>query len=206
MTQTFIVGPTPKSKTVQAVSTISGAASSSGLIKIATTAPHNLETGDCIQNAGVTGTVEANGLWTVTVVDGTHFTLNNSVFANAYVSDGTVAHVGYASVGLDVGNSLFYPPPNNLTAIVKLHSAPVNVTCRAILEDASDAGFTTGMAAFTTAFGGGVAPGNDLRRDFRYADVPDVRLASSGDYMRLKILWGKPVVGATFAFTSWLEY
>jgi hypothetical protein len=108
---------------------------------------------------------------------------------------------------LDVSNVLFsFSVPTNLTAIIKLEAAPVNVTCRAILEDSADANFVTGMPAFTTAFGGGVSPGNDLRRAFRYWDDSDVRLAASGDNMRLKIMWSKPVVGAVFQFSAFLEY
>jgi hypothetical protein len=39
--------------------------------------------------SGVTGTVEANGAWTITVIDATHIELQGSVFAVAYVSGGT---------------------------------------------------------------------------------------------------------------------
>ena len=103
----FIIGPAPKSKTVGSQNiTITGAVSSAGLIKLTATA-HGLETGDVVQISGVTGTVEANGQWVIAVVDANHFTLNNSTFGNAYSSGGTAAHVGFASVGLDVSNVLF---------------------------------------------------------------------------------------------------
>jgi hypothetical protein len=205
MTQSFIVSQ--KSKTVGGQSiAISGAANNgSGAIRLSATA-HGLETGDIVQNSAIGGTVEANAQWVITVIDANHFDLNNSTFAHAYTSGGTAAHVGYATAGLDVSNVLFPCVPNNLTAVVKLESAPVNVTCRAILEDSADVNFVTAMPAFTTAFAGGVAPGNDLRRAFRYWDDPDTRLAASGDNLRLKIMWGKPVAGAVFQFSAFLEY
>jgi len=67
---------------------INGAVTDGGLIKITSTANHNLLTGDSITITGVTGTTEANGTWTVTKIDATHFDLQTSVFTNAYVSGG----------------------------------------------------------------------------------------------------------------------
>lgn len=59
-----------------------------GLVRIASTA-HGLTTGDSIVMAEVTGTTEANGVWTVTVIDANTFDLVGSAFANAYVSGGS---------------------------------------------------------------------------------------------------------------------
>ena len=73
---------------------VSSTASAGGLIKITTSAAHKLTTGAIVTIAGVTGTVEANGTWTITVVDSTHFDLNGSVYTNAWVSGGTVTFVG----------------------------------------------------------------------------------------------------------------
>jgi len=36
--------------------------------------------------------------------------------------------------------------------------------------------------------------------------IPTRALAASGDNLRLKIMWGKPVVGAVFQFSAFLEY
>ena len=44
------------------------------------------------------------------------------------------------------------------------------------------------------------------RRDFAYRDDPDTRLAASGNYLRLKMMWSKPIPGSTFTFSSCLEY
>lgn len=69
----------------------------SGLIRV-TTATHGYETNDMVTISGVVGTTEANGTWVITVINSTTFDLAvnadsdtgaASVFANAYVSDGT---------------------------------------------------------------------------------------------------------------------
>lgn len=78
--------------------TVSGAADNgSGLIRITTSAAHGFATGTAVTVAGVTGTTEANGDWIITVVDTTHFDLQGSAFANAYVSGGTASFEGIES-------------------------------------------------------------------------------------------------------------
>lgn len=61
-----------------------------GLIRVTTSSAHGLTTDDCINITGVTGTTEANGDWTVTVIDTTNIDLQGSSFSNAYVSGGTI--------------------------------------------------------------------------------------------------------------------
>lgn len=63
---------------------------SSTLIKVATNGVHGLSTGDKVIIAGVTGTVEANGFWTITETSSTEFTLDGSVHANAWLNGGAV--------------------------------------------------------------------------------------------------------------------
>lgn len=63
---------------------------SSTLIKIATNGVHGLSTGDKVIIAGVTGTTEANGYWTITVTSTTEFTLDGSVHTNAWINGGAV--------------------------------------------------------------------------------------------------------------------
>lgn len=71
--------------------TITGAADNgSGLIRLTVASTTGLTTGDVRRVSGVTGTTEANGLWTLTKVDATHIDLQGSTFANAYVSGGTI--------------------------------------------------------------------------------------------------------------------
>lgn len=45
-------------------------------------------TGDQVQVSGVVGTVEANGVWQINVIDGTHIDLLGTIFVNSYRSGG----------------------------------------------------------------------------------------------------------------------
>jgi hypothetical protein len=70
---------------------ISGAADNgSGLIRLTVASTSGWTTGDSKTVSAVTGTTEANGTWIITVVDATHIDLQDSTFANAYVSGGIV--------------------------------------------------------------------------------------------------------------------
>lgn len=75
--------------------TITGAASNGGpnLIRITVASTASLTTGDTRTISGIVGTTEANGTWVLTVIDGTHFDLQGSIFANAYVSGGLVGGI-----------------------------------------------------------------------------------------------------------------
>lgn len=78
---------------IEASLTIGGAANNgSGLVRIAVTG-HALATGSRVTIAGVVGTTEANGTWTITVIDADHFDLQGSAYANAYVSGGIATWV-----------------------------------------------------------------------------------------------------------------
>lgn len=64
----------------------------SGLIRITTQWPWEWATGHTVTIAAVGGTVEANGNWTITRVDATHFDLQGSAFVNPYTpGTGTIA-------------------------------------------------------------------------------------------------------------------
>ncbi len=203
MTQTSIVSG--KSKTVGGQAIAITGASNAAPISITATA-HGLETGDIVQNSGVGGNLAANGQFVITKVDANTFTLNNSNGSGNYTSGGTAAHVGYASAGLAVDNVLFSTVPTNAAAVVRLEIAPVGSVCRMVFEDSADSGFVTAMPAFSIGFGGGSGQRNDLQKSFPWREDPDVRLAASGDYMRLKILFPKGVAGQVFQFSSWLQY
>lgn len=60
-------------------------------IAITTNPAHNFSTGQRLTIAGVGGNTAANGTWTITVVDSTHFTLSGSTGSGAYTSGGTVS-------------------------------------------------------------------------------------------------------------------
>jgi len=67
------------------------AATNASPIQITTNFPHNFSTGDQVNVTGVVGNTAANGIWTVTVVDSTTFTLDGSTGNGGYTSGGTVA-------------------------------------------------------------------------------------------------------------------
>jgi hypothetical protein len=74
-----------------------------GLFEIQTSGNIQFPTGTTINIGGVVGTggiaSAINTTWVATVIDATHFTLQNSVFTGAYVSGGTVGApiIGYPS-------------------------------------------------------------------------------------------------------------
>jgi hypothetical protein len=74
-----------------ALTITSAANNGSGLIRITVASTATLTTGSIKTIDNVTGTVEANGNWKITVIDATHFDLQGSAFHNAYVSGGIVA-------------------------------------------------------------------------------------------------------------------
>jgi hypothetical protein len=86
--------------------TVTGAANNgSGLIRITMASSAGLTTGQVETVAGVVGTAEANGTWTLTVVDGTHVDLQSSAFVNVYASGGTLGG-GVSEIALGTGLSM----------------------------------------------------------------------------------------------------
>lgn len=70
---------------------VSGAANNgSGLVRLTVASTTGWATGDIKQVASVGGTTEANGEWTITVINGTTIDLQGSTYANAYTSGGYV--------------------------------------------------------------------------------------------------------------------
>jgi hypothetical protein len=89
-----------QSHTAGAATTVSvtGAADNgSGAIRLTVSSTSGWSTGDQKVVASVGGTTEANGSWTITVIDGTHIDLQGSVFSHSYTSGGTVASPAYSS-------------------------------------------------------------------------------------------------------------
>jgi surface protein len=67
---------------------INGAYTFSGPIIINTASAHSLVTGNKVFISGVGGTVEANGLWTVTYISSVQLQLQGSTFVNTYTVGG----------------------------------------------------------------------------------------------------------------------
>jgi len=76
-----------------------GAATSGGLINLTVTSSTGFTTGNVIDVDGCVTASNANGTWTATVVDGTHITLQGSVWSGTACTTGTVT--------LNGGNTAF---------------------------------------------------------------------------------------------------
>lgn len=80
------------SLTFTAALAVTGTASgASGKVRLTVASTASLTTGEFRTVTSVGGTVEANGVWKVTVIDGTHVDLDDSTFANAWTSGGSVS-------------------------------------------------------------------------------------------------------------------
>lgn len=80
---------------------VSGTANNgAGLVRLTVASTSTMATGNTRVVSGVLGTTEANGSWTVTVIDATHVDLQGSAYANAYVSSGII------SSGIDGGAAI----------------------------------------------------------------------------------------------------
>jgi hypothetical protein len=70
---------------------VSGTANNgSGLVRLTVSSTSGLATGEICDVSSVGGTTEANGTWTITVVDATHIDLTGSTYANPWTSGGYV--------------------------------------------------------------------------------------------------------------------
>ena len=102
---------------------ITGAAAAAGLIRLSVADTSTFATSQVKTVSDVVGTTEANGTWTITVVDATHIDLQGSTFTNAYVSGGTIGGgveeismgAGFAIVGSALTASIIIQPQGYLT-------------------------------------------------------------------------------------------
>jgi hypothetical protein len=64
-----------------------------GVVRLTVNQTAQARTGDEVQVVNVTGTIEANGVFPMTVVDSTHIELGGTVFVNNYISGGTATDI-----------------------------------------------------------------------------------------------------------------
>ena len=94
---------------------VSGAANNgSGLVRLTVANTVGMTTGNSVHVAGVTGTTEANGNWTATVIDfdcvsSCRVDLQGSTFTNAYVSGGRITDLVGPSNVVALGYNIFSP-------------------------------------------------------------------------------------------------
>mgnify|MGYP000853849161 FL=1 len=118
---TFLFFTTKRGDTKSVV--VSNCVNSAGLIQVTTATDHNLTTNEIVTISGVEGTVEANGIWSVTVIDATNITLQLSAFVNAYTSGGILQYqvVGYGEWGV-----VYRTSPSQITYTRLLRSREFN--------------------------------------------------------------------------------
>jgi len=99
----------------------------SGAIRITTATPHGFVSGDSIYITGVTGTTEANGVWTIQVIDSVTFDLRNSTFTNAYIAGGTASPALFSVT--DVGRLIRMKEGSTWGyVIITAFTSPISVT------------------------------------------------------------------------------
>lgn len=196
---------TAKVKTIQASSTIT-AATNAAPIAVTTSAVHGLETGDVVVISGSVGNLAANGKFVITKTSTTAFTLNNSNGSGAWTSGGTVAHVGFATAAVLTDNTIFTSAPA-FTLQARIESLTSGANVRVEFQDTADSLFVTAYPVVIFQAPGPIAANFSADKMFtaKYYDVPDVRIASSGDNMRAVVyVSGGP--GAVCQFSAWLQF
>ena len=88
----FVVGVGQAVGSVK-TSVTGAAAGPDGDVRLAVNSTSIMETSDVVNVSGIVGTTEANGVWSITVIDLTHIELETCVFVNAYTSGGVVVDV-----------------------------------------------------------------------------------------------------------------
>jgi hypothetical protein len=120
--------------------TVTNAASGTqGVVRLTVNDTSQVTTGNTATVSGVQGTVEANGTWTIMVVDLTHIELQGTSFVNPYTGGGTAAVLTNADgeVALDIqvaggvapgANIAVYFAPNTPSGFVEAVSAAAQDT------------------------------------------------------------------------------
>lgn len=97
-----------KDRATIVLKSVTGAADNgAGLVRI-TSAGHGLTTGNVVAVTGITGTTEANGTWTVTVISSSTFDLVGSAFVSTYISG------GYFGLAADHSYTFKIPYPSSM--------------------------------------------------------------------------------------------
>lgn len=122
--------------------TITGAANNgSGAIRI-TTAANGFKASNRITIAGVGGTTEANGNWSITIISTTQFDLVGSTFTNAYTSGGTAKqNVHYLYLSGGVGTAEIVPIGGGTCS-----SPGITGTIQAYVANSHSGSYTLGSA------------------------------------------------------------
>lgn len=181
---------------------VTGAANNgSGLVRVAA-GTHGLATGAIVIVYNVAGTTEANGTWTVTVIDSTHLDLQASTYSHAWTSGGTWFLVSTAVTDVtetvDGGIEVVSPKHNLQTG------DEVQITCVGGQENANTVAQVTVIDADTFTLDG-VAWGDEF--PVTIAGIPvtylGVTVTYSGAYtsggLVTKQIWSVVILPTTVA-------
>ena len=87
---------------------VSGAVSGTGgVVRLTVNNTAQTSNNDTVIVTGITGTIEANGTWQMTLIDSTHIELQGSVFVNAYISGGSAVDLTLAACRRSIRRSPF---------------------------------------------------------------------------------------------------
>ncbi len=101
---------------LQETGSITGATNASPIV--ITSANHGLTTGQRVTITGVGGNTNANGTWTITVIDANTFSLNGSTGNSAYTSGGTWNTTGVYSFAITPSTIGGYAQGTNYAVLV----------------------------------------------------------------------------------------
>jgi hypothetical protein len=87
---------------------ITGAVSNGGLCEITVSSTSTYTANEIVSVYSVGGATGCNGVWKVTVTDGTHLTLQSTTFGGAYTSGGTVTNGSAFNVTGDVAFGCYF--------------------------------------------------------------------------------------------------
>lgn len=187
-----------KLKTLQSNITIT-AASNAAPIAITASAAHGLETGDILQISAVTGNLAANGLHIVTVVDSTHFSLNQSNGSGAWVSGGTCAHIGFQPASIAVDNTVYAASNPSWSLNIDIFALTAGSSIRAHFQDSANGTFVDAQPGPTFGFPGAL---NGLKQFSASWKDFTLNFGNAGNSARLLLfISGGPGSSATFTAT-----
>lgn len=126
------------------------AATNASPIVLTTSSAHGLSSGDTAIVSGVLGNSNANGTWTVTVVDSTHLSLNNSVGNSAYTGGGVLEGGDLGLVDSVIQANCV---PDTVTAVTQSASAfNVNLVATVTVPLANVAAYTLAVQTAITNY------------------------------------------------------
>lgn len=162
-----------------------GATNASPIV-VQSSAPHLLETGDVLYCSGANGNAAMNGnLWVATVVDATHFSLQNSNGSGTWISGGIFQHVGFAAGPVTVDNTVYSASNPSWSLSVSFTALTAGSDVRAHLQDSASGTWTDALPGPTVGFAGPLNGLKEFSADWKQFAM---NFGNSGNAARLLVL------------------